>query len=275
MLADLQAFVARALRVDGPLADEPTLAREAEARIAGNTRVSPVEQLDVYRRQFWLRHVDSLREDYPGLAYVLGEEPFEAFCHAYLGAFPPRAPSLRDLGADVPRFARETAVFPPEKQALSVELAAYETAFVDVFDGAEVPPLDPAKLAAIPPDGWDRARLVVHPRLVLMPVFHGVHELRYRVKLGESPALGPHLTRRESPSFVALYRKDDVIHYEVQDPEAFALLMQLRDGASLVAACAEVTRSLGPEETAALEARLGALFARFTANRFLVDVVMP
>jgi hypothetical protein len=272
MLVELQHFLARALRTHEPIPKAPALAQEAGHFVAGNARVSPAEQVDIYRRQFWLRHVDSLREDYPGLAYVLGDDGLELFCHAYLDAHPPRTPSLRELGADVPAFAAKYAGFPEEKRSLARELAAYETAFVDVFDGAEVPALDAAKLAAMPPDGWERARLVVHPRLVLTRVHHPVHELRYRVKLGEQPDVASYAERREVATHLAVYRKDDVIHYEVLDPEAFALLTLFRAGKSLVAACAEVSAGLTPEGACALEARLGGLFAHFTACRFLVDV---
>lgn len=275
MLPELQGFLARALRSLEPIPSLPALADEAGRFVAGNARVTPAEQVDIYRRQFWLRHLDSLREDYPGLVYVLGEEGLEAFCRAYLDAHPPRTPSLRELGVDLPGFAVSYARFPEEKRSLAVTLAAYETAFVDVFDGAEVPPLNPAKLAAVPADGWERARLVVHPRLALLRVHHPVHELRYRVKLGEQPELAGYLARREAPTFLALYRKDDVIHYEALDPEAFALLEAFRAGKPLVAACAEVTAGLTPEGASALEARLGGLFAHFTACRFLVDVELP
>lgn len=275
MLPELQHFLARALRTHEPIPETPALASEAGQFVAGNPRVSPAEQVDIYRRQFWLRHIDSLREDYPGLAYVLGDDGLEAFCHAYLEAHPPRTPSLRELGADVPAFAAKYTGFPRQFASLAVELAAYETAFVDVFDGAEVPALDPAKLAAMPADGWERARLVVHPRLVLTSVHHPVHELRYRVKLGEQPDLASYAERRDAPTHLALYRKDDVIHYEVLEPEAFALLVAFRAGKPLPAACAEVSAGLTPEAASALEARLGSLFAHFTACRFLVDVELP
>src|SRR4051794_23791320 len=98
-------FLSETFRRDDPVAGDPAIAERSRVHVAGNDRVTPAEQVDIYRHQFWLRHRDSLLEDYPGLAYVLGEEGFEAFCRAYLRAHPPRTPSLRDLGADIVTFA--------------------------------------------------------------------------------------------------------------------------------------------------------------------------
>ena len=44
------------------------------AVIAGNDRLTPEEQAEIYREQFWLRHRDVLRDDYPALRHLLGEE---------------------------------------------------------------------------------------------------------------------------------------------------------------------------------------------------------
>jgi hypothetical protein len=67
--------------------------------VTGNDRLSPAEQVDIYRRQFWLRHEDCLAEDFPALRAILGEPLWEAFVRDYLTEIPPTAPNLRDLGA--------------------------------------------------------------------------------------------------------------------------------------------------------------------------------
>ena len=56
----------------------------------------------------------------------------------------PRTPSLRDLGADIVRFAEVYPGFPTDRRGLAIDMVRYENAFVDVFDGPEYAPLNPA-----------------------------------------------------------------------------------------------------------------------------------
>ena len=48
-LAELQAFLAVALRGETPIPDDPALAATTRVHVAGNDRVSPEEQADIYR----------------------------------------------------------------------------------------------------------------------------------------------------------------------------------------------------------------------------------
>ena len=59
-LSALQRLVARAALVPRPLAEDAQLSAEATRAMRGSERMSPVERLDVYREQFWARHVHSL-----------------------------------------------------------------------------------------------------------------------------------------------------------------------------------------------------------------------
>ena len=108
-LDDVMAFVARAARAEASVADDPRGVAEARRHVAGNARLTPEAQVDIYRRQFWLRHVDSLRDDYPGLVHVLGDDAFEAFARAYLATHAPThavAPRPRPRGPRVRRLVR-------------------------------------------------------------------------------------------------------------------------------------------------------------------------
>lgn len=275
MLLEVQDFLAEAFRRREPVVDDPAVTARSAVHVAGNARVSPAEQVDIYRRQFWLRHVDCLREDYPALLHLLGDDGFQALCEGYLQAFPPKTPSLRDLGADFPAFAASYTGFPSDRQSLAVDLARYENAFVDVFDGAELAPLDLGKIQGVSDDFWSRARLVVHPHLALVQAHHKVHLLRYLAKHGEPPELTEFLERREEPYFIALFRLDDVVRYEVLPREAFLLLVELRAGYPLTEALARVLEALGPEAGAGLETKVAGFFQMFAENRFIVDVVDP
>jgi hypothetical protein len=266
-LADVQAFLADVLRRLEPVVDDPAVAERCAHHVAGSERLSPAEQVDIYRRQFWLRHIDSLREDHPGLCYVLGEDGFEALCRAYLVAHPPRTPSLRELCSDLARFAAGWEGLSPDRRALAIDMARYELAFVEVFDGAEVPALDAAKLAAVPEEAWETARIVLHPLLARMRFDHPVHRLRYAIREGGRPELPA-----PEPTRVALFRRDLVIHYEELEPLAFDVLEALAAGGPLAAAMERVAAAGGPSAEVELQARVGTWFRQWAGWGWIVDV---
>ncbi|MFT3773036.1 MAG: DNA-binding domain-containing protein [Minicystis sp.] len=273
-LLDLQRFLAGAFRLERPIGEDAEVATTAARYVAGNDRLTPVEQADIYRRQFWLRHFDALAEDYPGLAALLGADAFDAFVTAYLTACPPRHPSLRDLGDRIVSFAEGYGGFEAEKRAAALEMVRYENAIVDVFDGAEPPPLDARKLAAMPADGWDRARIVLSPLLVRARLAYPVHTYRVeaRAAADESEPAPPFPAPR--PVCLALFRRELVVSFEELSPEAFTLLEALAEGAPLPRACERAAAGLDEAAAAALGAQVGAWFQQWAAWRWIVDVTL-
>ncbi|WP_437737657.1 HvfC/BufC family peptide modification chaperone [Sorangium sp. So ce1335] len=265
-LAALMRELTRLVTAASPLPDDAALAGRCGELVAASARLTPAEQADIYRRQFWLRHVDALREDYPALAYVLGDGGFDTFARAYLAAHPPTSFTLRDLGRDVVDFSSVYDGFPPALRELARDVARYERALVDLFDGAAPPPLDPAKVTGMPAEGWSTARIVLHPLLTLVRLRYPAHLLRRELREGRSPALPA-----PRPVHLAVFRSaaDLTIRYEELAPPAFALLEALGRGVPLVAACEEV--AAGPDE-AALAARVGGWFQQWTSWGLIVDV---
>jgi len=70
-LQRLQRWVVEHLQSRRGLPQSEAVSREARGRLTGNDRLSPVEQLEIYREQFWLRHTASLVEDFPGIGGIL------------------------------------------------------------------------------------------------------------------------------------------------------------------------------------------------------------
>lgn len=272
-LSELQHFLVAQLQRHEPVTDDPELVARCTEHVSGNERVTPAEQVDIYRRQFWLRHLDVLREDFPGLAYVLGDDEFERWGHAYLEAFPPKTPSLRDLGADASTFSEAWEGFPADKEALARDMARYELCFVDVFDAADPEPLDPAKISAIPEDGWSTARIVLNPLVKRLRVTYPVHQLRWDVKMMHKKGKPAPSLPGPAPAGVALFRKDLIIHFEVLDDVAYELLDALDRGTALVPACEEVTRGLTAERAAELNANIGPWFKKWARWGWFLDVL--
>jgi hypothetical protein len=174
--------------------------------------------------------------------------------------------------------------FDASRRDLAVDMARYENAFVDVFDGAEPAPLDPDKLRALPEQAWETARIVLSPLLARVVTRYPVHALRFAVKSGETPDLSVHEPGREGPAdpprspglyHLGLFRKDFVIHYEVLAPEAFRLLDALGRGVALIPACDALAADLDEAAAAGLQEQVGAWFRQWTGWGWIIDVRWP
>jgi hypothetical protein len=265
----LQAFMARAIQRPAPLTEDlGDMGPMTAEAVAGNERLSPVEQLDIYREQFWLRHVGSLREDFPSLVHVLGDDRFAALSRAYLERHPPVSFTLRDLGAQLGEFVATTA--PWASDLLLVDIVRLEWAFIEAFDAADCPRLDVSVLATAAEDDWSRARVVFQPALRRLSLKYPVHDLRGRVRAGEDAE------RPDAKDVcVVIYRAGvghegstadpGTLQYVEVDPVAFQLVATLAGGTPLARACEEVAVANGVALAADLEARVGVWFQQWAA----------
>src|SRR5690349_14811454 len=106
------------------LAADPRVAEAARTQFNGGDRLSPVEKLEIYRRQFWLRHTASLLKDFPGLAGVLGRRDWERLVEDYLDEVIPTSWTLRDLGSRMPAHVERSDWLPHHR--LCIDMAGLE-----------------------------------------------------------------------------------------------------------------------------------------------------
>ena len=252
------------VRHESPLARDADARARAETIAAGSGRLSPAEQIDVYREQFWIRHVGSLQEDYPSLEALLGVAGFEALCRGYLRAFPPDVFALRDLAANMARFVAETT--PYRDAPLLADCARAEWAFIDAFDAADAPPFDASSLAATPEDKWPEAVLRFHPSLRTVRMAHPAHEFRNAVRRRESPS-------RPEPAatHLVVFRLDETVRYRTIDALPFALLERLMSGEPLGPACERVAAEAGADEDA-LGEQVALWFQAWVADGWLSSI---
>jgi len=266
-LAELQNWMARLLVRRRALHKDAEVTAQAAVHATGNERLLPVEQVDIYREQFWLRHTASLVEDFPGLGGILGQSEWERLAEEYLVAHPPDSHTLRDLGRHLPDFIRGSEWLP--ERELCEDMARLEWAYVEAFDAADARPLDPAKLSSIPEEAWQNARVLLDPALRLLRVRYPVAELRKKLRDSPEPVPIP------GPSAAALvvYRRERSLYWEAAGDGAFALLEGLRDGLSLVQAC-EKAIERHPAQSAVIEASIGDWFQDWGRRGWIVDVVV-
>ncbi len=255
-LDDLQTWLSGLLVEPRAFLDE----RTAERRLSKNGRLKPLEQIEVYREQFWLRHTAALLEDFPGLSRLLGQGDWQAFAEDYLRHYPPASPLLGDLGHGVAAHLRDPAVrsrFGNDERPADLleDMARLEWAYLECFTAADGTPLDVSRLDD--DFDWDDAALGLSPAVRLLDLRYPVTDLRRRLlsgaKLGE---LAPIRQR------VLVHRGSDGALWDLVLPgPVFALLTRLETGTPLAAACQQVVDD-DPSAAAFFDAELGSWFAR-------------
>lgn len=268
-LAELQREMVSALRHGRSLETEPKWVEFATAHISGNDRLSPVEQLEIYREQFWLRHTSSLVEDFPGLCGILGQTEWEKLAEQYLRQVAPDSYTLRDLGSLLPRVIESAAWLP--HQALCFDMARLELAYIEVFDAADSPPLAPQRLTRLAEQDLLRARLVIAPSVRLLSVTYPVADLRRALRAPtERDEAVP--IPEPSPQHLVVYRRELGLWDMPVSRVAFAFLAGLAGGAPLAAAAESAADT--PEAEAELGANIGTWFREWTTKALISDVVL-
>lgn len=266
-LSALQREMALALRHGGALERDAHWSEFARAHVSGNDRLSPVEQLEIYREQFWLRHTTSLLEDFPGLSGILGQSDWEKLAEQYLREVVPDSYTLRDLGARLPQVIERATWLP--HQALCLDMARLELAYVDVFDAPDTAPLAPERLTGLAEDDLLRARLVIAPCVRLLSLGYPVADLRRALRAEtDEPVAIP----EPRPQCLVIYRRELRLWDMPVSSVAFALLAGLNRGMPLGAA-AEAA-AISPEAEAELAGHIGAWFQEWSAKGLISDVTL-
>jgi len=268
-LPHIQDFVISAITQADPLTKNPSLVASAKSVTTGNERLSPVEQLDIYREQFWLRHTGALEEDFVSVSRLLGADAFHELCALYIETLPPHSYTLRDLGDRFTTFVEAHPRY--EKDALLHDLCRVEWAFVEAFDAADAAPIDVHKIASTPEEAWPNAILLLHPAVRLLALRHPAQELRITARTMESGAL----LERPDPkdTYVVVFRGADTLKFIDIDREAFVLLSKLRDAIPLGRACEETVQELALNEDA-FQAQVGGWFSTWTQWGWVTDLIV-
>jgi hypothetical protein len=271
-LSNLQTWLAEQMRSRRALPARDEVRAEAAEHLTGNDRLSPVEQLEIYREQFWLRHTASLVEDFPGVGGILGQQEWEALVESYLDEHAPVGWTLRELGRAFPgHVARRQGLAHRE---LCSDMARLEWAFIELFDARDVAALDLSRLGELPAGSVENGKIVLNPALALLEVGYPVADLRARLleqRSGSSAT--PVAVPDPEPQQLVLYRaRNRRLYHRPVGPEAFALLAGLGRGLSLVRAC-EHALERAPEHGERLQRNVGTWFRQWAERGWLVDVI--
>jgi hypothetical protein len=238
-----------------------------------NDRLTSFERLEIYNRMYWFRVLDSLYEDCPGLRAVLGDRRFMRLAEAYLQKYPSRSFTLRNLPARLEKFIGEEPRWTRPHTALCRDLARFEWAQVEVYDGAALPLFTVEHLRGADPA---KLKLSLQPYLQLLEVGYPVDDFLIAIKKREALLRGdasnaPTGVRAEKASKVprpkrercaiAVHRLNGRIYFKRLEPAACRVLLAIRAGQPLVRALAAGLPARSKDGGAAMAAQVQGWFA--------------
>ena len=236
--------------------------------IASDQRASAVERLDIYANMYFYRIRDTLRDYFPATAAALGEAGFHNLITDYLLAHPSRHPSLREVGRHLPGFAARHALAAGGRPWLG-ELAALEWARLDVFDRADEPALDRARLQALAPEEFASLPLRAIRAHELVPSVHAVDDLWSAVNGGGAESSLAPPAERETPAAFVVWRRETTVYHRLADAAEAEAIAWLQGGLGFGALCERLGQERSPELAAQ---RASAWLGQWLADGLLLSV---
>lgn len=123
-------------------------------------------RFDVYRNNVTVSLTEALRQGFPVLRKLVGEEFFTAMAQTYLRSHPPASPVLMFYGDRMPDFL--TAFPAVAHLGYLPDVARLELALRQSYHAADAAAVAPDALAALAPDAFLAARLRLAPALRLL-----------------------------------------------------------------------------------------------------------
>ena len=191
------------------------------------------ERLSVYTGGYAARIQESLREVYETVSKVLGAESFSELCHAYAHRYPSHDYNLNFIGKHLPEFLDRSK----EPSFLS-DLARLEWMVWRAFHAFDQPPLDATKLAEIPMEDWETARIIFQPSVsILVSQWSILNLWKARRDLPSHPEASRQTER------ILIGRSGDQVRCQLLSEAQFELINQLLQSRTLGAVLEDLADS--------------------------------
>jgi hypothetical protein len=224
VLARQQQELADAIRSNG--------ASAVSAGLLQSTAKGQAARLQIYIDAYRIRLGNALKENYPVLARLIGDESFADLAEAFLRDSPSRQPSIRWFGAALADFvAREPSASPHPSLH---DLIRMEWALSIAFDGKEAEPLSVADLLAVPPESWPTLRFAPHPTLQLLALNWNIAPIWTALTADENADTEP---PDELSHHLLVWRSRQKMHWRYSAPDEARLLAKCVAGESFASLC--------------------------------------
>ncbi|MCA8884464.1 MAG: putative DNA-binding domain-containing protein [Rhodobacteraceae bacterium] len=149
--------------------------RSTPAGLCGPGGAPAGARFDVYRNNVAVSLTEALETGFPTIRALVGDPFFKAMAGVHLRGFPPQSPMMMDYGQDFPAFLE--SFDPVAHLPYLADVARLELALRRAYHAADAIALDPAALAALPPDRLTRARLILAPAVQVLRSPYPVHAI--------------------------------------------------------------------------------------------------
>jgi hypothetical protein len=262
-LRELQArflrSIATAPELSGVHGFDPALRELVEA----GGPLGSAQRLGVYAEMYWARLVDVLREDFPRVGAILGDDRFTTLASAYLERNPSTNPSVCWVGAGFAEFLAGSVADLP----FLADLARLEWTRLAVFDAADAIPLRLEALRAIPASKWPRLTFRPVPALRVLRCAWPVHELW----AADDPKAAATMVR-PAATVLRVWRDAFTVYQTHVDPVEQVALRQLLAGAPFGVMCDRLEALLPPD---AVAREAGALILRWVEDQIIASPLAP
>jgi hypothetical protein len=188
------------------------------------------ERVQVYRNGYAFRCLECLRDDFPAVAALVGDEGFAGLAGDYVARHPSTTPSLRHLGARFAAFAAASEL--GRRWPWIGELADLEWARVEAFDAPDAAPMTTDHLRAISPAEWPSLRLRLAPSVRILEPGHAI-DLVWRALQDTSEWPDPPL----DPTGLVVYRRAHAVYHRRVEAHEGEALRQVSRGATFSDVC--------------------------------------
>jgi len=229
-----------------------TLQRRMQEAIRGIGEAPPLagdgRGLEAYRYAWRARMHEALRSNYPVLHRVLGDDAFAAMADDYLVAEPSGFRSIRWFGHRLDEHLRGRAEHLPHPAV--ADMARFEWAICEAFDGPDAPPMAVEALAALAPEDWPGLRLVLHPTCRLLELDWSVAPIWRELAEADDPN---HQAAPPEPlaHTVLVWRKSLQPRWRSVEALEAGLLQAIASGQDFSALCALAAAAVDDEMAAA------------------------
>ncbi len=207
-----------------------------ELLVKPTAALSAVDRVDIYANMYFYRIRDVLRDEFPKVVAVIGDDMFHNLVTDYLVACRPTHPSLREAGAGLPSFL---AQHPSAADRPWIgELARLERAHLELYDGPDAEVLTLDAVSAIQPSGLGKLTLRAIPAHTLLRNHFQVSEVWKAPPPQEAADAPP-----DTPETLLVWRQDLTVFHRAVPIDEEALLPLVATGSEFEVVCDRLCES--------------------------------
>ncbi len=208
----------QAVRSVAPVNTTPGVGDDAPHRIAAG--------LSVYRNNVRAAYLRALRDAFPVVERLVGEDFYRYLAHEYFHACPPSSPWVARYGDSFPQFIE--CFEPAARVPYLADVARLELAWLGAYHAAEAVSLSPEEIHEAVGEAPERARFTLHPSARFVSSDYPVHAIWLHNKDSRSDPL----RLSERGERVLLVRPTHKVVTSVIPTAAWAALNAIGAGAS-------------------------------------------